>query len=414
MDRIRVFMSGLVMMVTCVGCCVSAGELHKVTTMVELQQALAAASKGREITLASGDYGLLSVRDLKAPLVLRSADPTRPARFSGMVLRNVSNVTIDGVVFDYTYQLGDKKYLRPFQILSSTGVMIRNSLFDGDLWRGGGVTDDGFSTAFGLGVRFSSDITLEGNEIRNFYRGTVISQSQNVVVRGTNMHSLRMDGMNFTEVSDVLIEKNHIHDFTRSVDSEDHADMIQFWTNGTKSPSRNITIRDNLLNSGKGWYTQSIFMRNEMVDRGLAGHEMFYRNVTIKNNMIINAHLHGITVGETDGLIIQNNTVVRNFRSEGKRKNKTLWIPQIRVKGSSRNVELSRNITSKIDGYDGQLGWSVHDNFFAQDSERGKAGFYGYVFDSTVLSDPSQPEAFVPRKGGPLDGMGLGAQQPVL
>ena len=44
-------------------------------------------------------------------------------------------------------------------------------------------------------------------------------------------------------------------------------------------------------------------MRNEMVDQGKAGLEMYYQNITIENNVIYNAQTHGITVGETTGLI---------------------------------------------------------------------------------------------------------------
>ena len=124
--------------------------------------------------------------------------------------------------------------------------------------------------------------------------------------------------MNFAQVERVRIEANHIHDFNRVLESPDHADMIQFWTNGTTSPSSDITIRGNILNSGAGWFTQSIFMRNELVDSGKAEAEMFYRNVIIEDNVIINAHLHGISVGETAGLKIANNTVIRNARSQGK------------------------------------------------------------------------------------------------
>ncbi|WP_168199330.1 right-handed parallel beta-helix repeat-containing protein [Pseudorhodobacter turbinis] len=235
-----------------------------------------------------------------------------------------------------------------------------------------------------------------------------------MVLRGTNIHSIRMDGMNFPQVENVLIENNHIHDFSRSLESKDHADMIQFRTNKTDKPSRDIVIRDNLLNSGKGAYSQSIFMRNEEVDTGRSDTEMFYRNVTIENNMIINAHLHGITVGETDGLIIRRNTVVRNGRSEGKKKNPALWTPQIRVNKSSRNVLITRNITNKITGEVGQADWRVTKNYPVQDLARGKSGFYGQVFDHSVLNDPTRPEAFRPQKGGPLDGADLGARLPVF
>ena len=105
---------------------------------------------------------------------------------------------------------------------------------------------------------------------------------------------------------------NHFFDFDTAADSDDHGDMIQFWTAGTSRPSTNITIRGNVLNSGRGGWTQSIFIRNEMVDTGRAGDDMFYRNITIEDNVIYNAHAHGISVGETHGLIIRNNTILRN------------------------------------------------------------------------------------------------------
>ncbi|WP_208734635.1 right-handed parallel beta-helix repeat-containing protein, partial [Corallococcus praedator] len=115
----------------------------------------------------------------------------------------------------------------------------------------------------------------------------------------------------------VVIEGNRLHDFRASPTSADHPDMIQFWTNGTRTPTRDVIIRDNVLDIGNGTATQSIFMRNDQVDRGEAGREMFYRNVTIEDNVIVNGAANGLVVGETDGLVVRNNTVLRG---EGVRK----------------------------------------------------------------------------------------------
>lgn len=71
----------------------------------------------------------------------------------------------------------------------------------------------------------------------------------------------------------------------------------------SERPSVNIVIPGNILNSGAGVWNQSIFMRNEKVDTQDPGPEMFYRDIVIEENVILNAHQHGITVGETDGLI---------------------------------------------------------------------------------------------------------------
>ena len=386
-----------------------------VTSSAVLQQALEGMTRGGEILVAGGEYGMLALRRVAvpaaSPLVLRAADPANPPRIAGMDLREVQNLTLDGLVFDYTFDGQDPPYLRPFAIVSSTGITIRNAIFDGDVARGRGPSDDGFGTAFGFSVRNSANVVLQDSEIRGFYRGLVVSDSKGITVRGNDVHDIRMDGMNFSQVESVLIADNYIHDFKRSLDSKDHADMIQFWTNGTTAPSRDIVIRDNVLNSGEGAYTQSIFMRNDLVDRGLAGREMFYEGVTIVDNVIINAHLHGIMVGETDGLRIQNNTVVRNARSEGEQENVALWVPQIRVAESSTDVRIERNVTGKVSGAAGQPDWTVAENFIVQDRARMEPGFYGTVFGTKALRNPTRPASFAPAPGGPLDGTQIGASR---
>src|SRR5690554_4326047 len=112
MYRITIFAICLIVALGSMGGSALASDHHKVSTAAELQQALAQEAQAAEILLAPGDYGALSIHNLKRPsdrpLMLRSADPANPARFSRMTLNDVQNVTLDGVVFDHTYQLGDK------------------------------------------------------------------------------------------------------------------------------------------------------------------------------------------------------------------------------------------------------------------------------------------------------------------
>ena len=382
-------------------------------TSTALDAAIASVGADGIVDLAGGDYGAVSLRGLAAtadrPLVLRSADPANPARFARLMVQDTQNLVLEGLVFDYVFTPGDDLGLRPFQVLSSSNITIRDSLFDGDLARGSDAASNGFPTGSNLFVRWSRDVTLEDNEIRGFYRGMEIRESDGLTIRRNDIHSIRMDGMTFAQVSNVLIEANTIRDFARSLTSADHSDMIQFWTEGTTEPSRGIVIRNNILNSGSGWFTQSIFMRNELVDSGRAGPEMFYRDITLENNFILNAHSHGITLGETDGLRILNNTLVRNARSAGPDDNPGLWTPQIRVAARARNVEILRNVTSAITGPGTQSDWSVADNVFVQDRGRLEPGYYGTVFDDDALRDPTRVQSFLPRSGGPLDGTGLGA-----
>lgn len=389
----------------------AAAGTQRITSPEALAQALPRAKAGSVLVLDPGQYGVLSLRGLstKGQVTLRSAKPSAPARFSGMMLRDVQGLTIENVVFDYDFQSGDVLSQRPFQVLKSARITISNSVFDGDLARGLTPIDNGFPTAFGLVVRGSKQITLTGNEIHNFYRGAVISQTSDVVVKGNDLHTLRMDGFNFAEVTGVRIEQNYIHDFARNLKSKDHSDMIQFWTASTNAPSRDIVIRHNVLNSGNGWYTQSIFMRNEKVDTGQAGADMFYRNIVIEQNVIINAHAHGITVGETRGLKVRNNSVLRNPRSEGKKKSISLWSPRIAVAASARDVVIESNVTSSIIGPEQQRDWRVDNNVIVQDHSRGQAGFYTAMFENPLRGNPKDLRRFFAKKGSAVAQQKAGA-----
>lgn len=377
----------------------------------DLAAALRQAAPGSRLRLAPGEYGALAMKGLGsrsgAPVTLAAADPGRPPRLARMDLREASNLVLEGLHFEYRFARDDAKKIRPFQIVDSRGVTVADCRFDGDLARGVSAVDDGHGFGFGLTVRGTAGFRLTGTTFRDFFNGLHVNRSRDITVAGNEIRAMRMDGMKFAEVQDVRIEGNYIHDFNRSLDSEDHADMIQFWTNKTKAPSANVVIRGNLLSSGKGWFTQSIFMRNEEVDTGRAGREMFYRNILIEENAILNAHLHGITVGEADGLTIRNNTIVRNAGSQGARPNPNLWTPRINVAEISRDVTITGNVVARIEGWEGQSGWRVAENFTVQDRSKTEAGYYAAVF----AGDPADPAGFAYRKGGPLDGAGIGARR---
>ena len=389
--------------------------LH-VTDMPGLQAALASAQGGEIILLAAGDYGNLDLMaqtpfDITFPSVvtIASADPTRPARFSGLDLRGVANLTFDGILFDYTYRIGDKLTTRPFQIWKdSNAITIRNSVFDGDVATELSPESDGYGTGFGLAVRGSSNITVENNEIFGFYRGLTVGWGTDVIVRSNDIHSIRMDGMNFSQGTNILIEDNYIHDFRRSPSRRDHADMIQFWTNGTKKPSTNITIRGNVLMSGDGGSTQSIFMRNDMVDRGLAGEEFFYRNIVIEENVIVNGHTNAIKLGEADGVIIRANTVLRNpLAAAGEGRQMTVRVPKITVATASRNVLIEDNMAATYPL--ARSGWIVQGNMKVQDISPMQPGYYHKLFAAAINGDPHDLASFAIVPGSPADIPGLGA-----
>ena len=378
-----------------------------------LVTALAGAGPGTELVLAPGDYGTLRLRggggSATAPLVLRSADPADPARFDRMDIEGTAHLLLDGVMLDYRFSPGDPRHLRPFTLTDVRDVTIRNALFDGDVARGVSARDDGRGFAFGLGVQRSDGVRVEHSEFRSFLRGLIVSESRNVALIANDLHDLRSDGMDFAQVSGLRIEGNHLHAFATAQGTDDHADMIQIWTNGTTAPSTDIVIRDNVLDAEGRGYTQSIFLRNDMVDRGKAGREMFYRDITIEGNVIINAHLHGITVGETVGLRIERNTLVQDLASRGEANDRPLWVPQIRVSPAAAKVRIARNAVAVITGFEGQPDWRLERNVTIQNRTRAEGGFYGQIFADPFGEDPADLGRFAYRRGGPLDGVGIGA-----
>jgi len=373
---------------------VSAQSVITVDGPDELAQALRKA-KGAVLELAPGRYPTVTLRGENAPRVLRSQDPTRPAEINRLTVRDVSELTLDGLLLRYYFTEGDPIFVRPFQILNSRQIELFNTAIQGDLARGIDDVTDGFGYGTGLSVKDTNTVTIAGNRFTDWYRGMVVAQSQNVVVRGNEVTELRMDGMNFAEVKNVLIERNYIHNFNRSLGSKDHADMIQFWTARTATPTENVLIRNNVLNSGKGAYTQSIYMRNEIVDTGKAGAEMYYRNLRIEENVVLNAHAHGITVGETTGLMVVRNTLLQNPESKGSTPpSRMLWVPQVRIKAEARNVIVDGNMAGRFEGPAGQPDWQVRNNQVIQRDARMDAGFYGRFFDRRWETQPTDVGAY--------------------
>lgn len=416
----RLFRSGLVALCLAVLAMAApaAAREHQAADVAGILAALRVAQGGDIIRLAPGDYAPFQLAPrtrvpirFDPPVTLTSADPARPAVLTGLDVREARGLIFTGLVFDYRFTQGDPVNKRPFAFRASEDITVRGVLIDGDLARGVSPEEDGLGAAFGLSFRGGARITVEDTEVRRFFRGMVFGGIDDLMVRDNELHSLRLDGMNFVAIQRALIEGNRIHSFRRSTLRRDHADMIQFWTNGSTRPSTDITIRGNLLMSGHGGQTQTIFMRNEEVDSGRAGDEMFYRNITIEENLIVNGHVHGITLGEADGVVIRRNTLLRNHRAaQGDQRDRQLRIPRLNLAEASRNVVIEDNIGPVFPA--ARPGWQVAGNLIAQDRTATAAGFYHTLFEAAQTGDPAAVDSYAIRPGSAADRPGLGA--PIL
>lgn len=368
--------------------------------------ALASVPDGGVLSLPGGDWGTLDIRK-SGPSVIRSVDPSNPAVFSRMHIKEVEGLRVENISLKYKWNREDPIWRTPFEVFQSKDVILTGLRIEGDIAREGSDADRGFPWGDGLIIRWSRNVTVENTEIFKFYRGLRVAESDEIEIRQNNIHGLRMDGMTFSAVQDVRIIGNYIHDFDRSLNSGDHADMIQFWTDKTTRPNTGIVIRDNVLNSGKGSYTQSIFMRNEEVDQKRAGREMFYRDILIEGNVILNAHLHGISLGESEDVVIRSNTLVQNAQGADGDPKQDVWLPRISVAKASQNVVIEGNIAARIP--ESRPGWTVDNNLEVQPYGRMEPGFYGRVFAGIPAGDPTDPASYTPLPGGPADRPGLGA-----
>ncbi|MEM9411417.1 MAG: right-handed parallel beta-helix repeat-containing protein [Planctomycetota bacterium] len=387
-----------------------------VTNATELMDALSNAKGGEVISLAPGDYGELNLHGVKSPgqfsyadaVTIKSANDDASASFSGLDLYEVHGLKFENVTFDYSYEQEHTFREKPFSVISSSDITFEGSSFHGDIAQDHpDEAYDGYAYAIGLWVRESSDIAVTNSEFKDFYRGAVFSQTENISATGNDVFDMSSDGFNFAEVQNVLIANNHFHDFDKPDQSPAHMDMIQFWTAGTDSPSTDIVIRDNFFDNGSGHWTQTIFMRNEVVDRGEAGEEMYYSNILIENNVIYNSHANAISVGEGDGISIQNNTLLHNDENwdDG-----LINVPTIRIADDSTRVNVTNNIVPWLDGSDN----SDHvfsENVIVQNDNPNGENYYGDVFVDALSGGAATLESLQIRPGSGLEGHGAAQSQ---
>ena len=376
-----------------------------VTNAAQLQAALAGAQGGETILLAAGNYGGLALTGYHFGQTVRIVtDPAAPAVLTALDLDHVSGLELDGITFDFVFTPGMAKHTEKFQIDQSSRITIRNALFDGDDAHGTGTLDDGYGTGTGLAISYSRDIALIDSEITGFMKGLKIRTSSNLVIQGNDMHAMRSDTIIMSEVHNVLIEDNHLHDRRMAPGSADHADFIQTQSKNAGQPITDVTIRGNLLDIGDGSAMQSLFLSNQAVSDG-AGAGMYYRNFVVEDNVILNAQVNGIVVGAIDGLVLRNNTVLQALPDDGS----GTAAPVIKVDPGSANVTITGNVSAGLNGYSGQAGWQVSNNFTVQNDDPSAPNHYSVHFVNPTGDLGGHPEKLLLQDDSPVAASGAGA-----
>lgn len=369
---------------------------YSVSTYSELASALnkVISSNSTErtvIELAPGPYEkafALYNRAPKAEVVLRSAKPSSPAIFERIKVNQSSNLTFDGIKFLAPYGK-DTGHVRALEINGSTNIKIVNSSFEGDIVRAGeGKANlasnkalrredaiEGFAIGNGIRTTRSENIEFSRNTMTSFRIGTQFIRIKGLIVEDNEIRETRMDAFNFAEVENARIVGNRVIGMTPWVGPGDqvnpsigdHADMIQFWTDSTDEPSRNVLIANNYLSSPlrsdvdkssvpASYYVQGIFIRNEKVDTGSWPTSKQYQGIKICGNYVATAHVHGITANDVNGLQVMYNHI-HSIPFEGgyTAKANFKWLNKPAIRPTLTQNRLAGDINMQVDNSGGYI-----------------------------------------------------------
>lgn len=350
----------------------SSSSVVSVKNDSELAAALAAATGGETIVLAAGVYNRLKIDSHFASMVTIRAETPGTVSMNGLTMTNSDHVILEGLNFDYAYKSGQTTNTLFSRISGSNDITLRDCIFDGDNYNGTDPNALGYPTGKALAIDNSQHIAVEDSTVRGFWKGIGLDNSNYVTLSGNDIHDMRSDGINLVDSSNLLIEDNYIHDFRANMATGDHPDMIQMWPSGQRGMAHDVTIQGNVLDIGDGAMTQSIFLTLPPQVKTALGAGAVFHDITITDNLIINGHVHGITVSATDGLTISDNTLLVPVNSG-------LTAPRITLEASSSHVLIDGNDVSRIDGAGTTPDWQVSNNTWVV--KVGGVANYGAFFD---------------------------------
>ena len=258
-----------------------------VSNASQLSSALAQASGGDTIELASGNYGDIDIKNVSfdSYVTITSADGNKGANLNSLDIANSSYVRIDNVHIDNSSNGGPGSKIVEI-VENSHHIEFVNNEVNGKI-------DDVYVGFIGVFVDHSSNIKVSNNYIHDVKNGSVNWSVTDLEVSENHVDYIAEDAFKFAGVKDFLVENNssfgHVYPIAGS-----HLDFIQF-----QSASSNGTIRGNtLLVSGVAWI-QGIFMDDAP-----------YHGVTIEQNILYTGMANGIIISEGSGNTVRNNTVL--------------------------------------------------------------------------------------------------------
>jgi hypothetical protein len=221
-------------------------------------------------------------------LVIKSADPSRPARFVTLELHDSSGIRLSGLKFDGPMTALHYKLL----VMDCRDVEMDGLVFVGDA--SAYDDDNSFSAAM---LRQSSGLRLSRSRFDHFVFGVTLLDTNGVEISDNVLLRMKEDGLRGGGNSTLTIRRNQIAN--SDAHPQGHPDGIQQWTTNVGAASHDILIEDNLVRRGSGGAGQGVFVNDEA---GLP-----YVNLVIRNNLIVGELFNGISaMGVKSGAVTGN------------------------------------------------------------------------------------------------------------
>lgn len=271
-----------------------AATTKSISSIRDLKSAVSNAKNGDVIEILPGTYPAIELnqRDENKHLIIKSADPQKPARFAGLTLSAVSGITLEDLAFEGAV---DGKMRYKLLVINSSKVTMKRLTFTGS------AAALNRRTISAVMLRDSKHIKFTDSRFSKYRHGIAMLNLTDARITGNEFTEMQTDGVRGGGVSQAVIANNIFAHFKPA--PGDHPDGIQLWSTRQKTAARDIIIRDNLVVRGTGGPTQGIFVRDT--------HEQLpFENVEIVGNLVIGSLYNGIAVNGLHGGIIADNEVI--------------------------------------------------------------------------------------------------------
>jgi len=285
------------------------GKIIAVSDVNGLNAALASALGGDTITLAAGNYGVLSVVHKHFAQAVTITGGT----FSSVTLYDTGGITLSGTTVHFSPSATTTSNSQAVRVFYSTDIVIDHASITGGPSVNGvpisatklDATGNVIGLPAGKGVNFDhgSHLTISNSDISGFAKGVVMAGVTDITIAANTIHDLRTTPISGSAESGVTITGNHTWNSNpwRFGLGGDHGDRIHIWTD--KTAMSGVSISDNLLEQGTGKPMLGIYLDDNLTGLGFPG-------AIIANNTIVDGTGQGLRLENVSNAQVTHNTLL--------------------------------------------------------------------------------------------------------